>query len=119
MLVIPCNQPLYVDIDDTLLKWNASTEEKEQTGIFITYPNSSQGDLLVPLMGNIEALKKHRLRRQTVIVWSQGGTEWAEIAIKALNLEEYVDLIIEKPQWFLDDLPATEFMPESKRRFNK
>jgi phosphoserine phosphatase len=62
----------------------------------------------------IEQLKKHKIRGHTIIVWSAGGSKWAAEAIKFLELEAYVDLVIEKPRWMYDDKQAEEFMPRSQ-----
>lgn len=111
MIVIPCNQPTFFDVDDTLVMWGYAglpvdgAIEIECRGI---------KQYVTPHKKHIEQLKAHRARGHTIIVWSQGGWEWAAAVVKALNLEKFVDLVIEKPQWAYDDLPASVFMPQSK-----
>lgn len=135
MLILECNQPTYFDVDDTLVKWNRA-KASDPNAIAIQCPTSRQSrvldengietdglvkeegswvEYLAPHKVHIEHLKLHKLRGHTVIVWSAGGWEWAEAVVKALKLEKYVDLVIEKPVWFYDDLTPNEFM--GKRYF--
>lgn len=64
---------------------------------------------------HIEMIKDFKARGHSIVVWSAGGAEWAESVVIALKLEELVDLVISKPDWFIDDKKASEFMDESKR----
>lgn len=136
MKVLPCNQPTYFDVDDTLIMWNRPVVDDPDV-IEITCPTSrtmrtlmemsddgslapdtpsepvevgSWTERVKPHRKHIEELKKHKMRGHTVIVWSAGGWEWAEAVVRALKLEKYVDLVLEKPTWYYDDLPAQEFM---------
>jgi hypothetical protein len=109
MQVLRCNQPTYFDVDDTLVKWGYAGLPVEGS-IAIECEGFVQH--LVPHKKHIDQLKAHKARGHTIVVWSQGGDKWAEAVVKALNLEEYVDLVIEKPQWYYDDLPASAFMPK-------
>jgi phosphoserine phosphatase len=59
---------------------------------------------------HIEDIKRHKARGHLVCVWSAGGSEWAEAAVKALKLEKYVDLVIAKPTWVIDDLEPNQFL---------
>ena len=52
-----------------------------------------------------------------MICWSAGGFDWCAAVIKALNLENYVDLVISKPCYYYDDLKPEEFM--GKRYYYK
>lgn len=109
MQVIPCNQTTFVDVDDTLILWSPTEEQLLKYGINYTSPNG-HSTVLVPHLPNIEQLKKHAERQHTIIVWSNGGYQWAAEAVKLLKLEAYVDLVISKPTWFYDDKQAEEFM---------
>lgn len=126
MITIPCKQTTFFDVDDTLVSWNASQEDLEARGIWIQCPGSmididNDGEVqyaapwaerLLPHRKHIEQLKKHKMRGHTIIVWSQGGYDWAAAVVRALNLHIYVDLVISKPTWIYDDIQPTEFMPK-------
>lgn len=123
MKVLKNTNTVWFDVDDTLVKWGSCPEEERQYLIPITCPvgkvfdeegNESESpswtEYLRPHRKHIEQLKRHKLRGHKVIVWSQGGGEWAEAVVKALQLEQYVDLVTSKPTWVYDDLPCQEYM---------
>jgi len=125
MIVISGDQILYVDVDDTLIMWNPTPEQIAERGIEIFCPNSTtvneDGEVVnvggwsawvVSHRKHIEQIKKHKMRNHTVVVWSQGGFDWAEAAVKALKIEYLVDVVITKPRWIIDDIKPQEFMPE-------
>jgi hypothetical protein len=124
MIVLPCTQATFYDVDDTLVMWGPTKEQLDKYGIEIECPESvvwtDEGPVsigkwkekLVPHIPHIEQLKKHKMRGHTIIVWSAGGWDWAAAAVKALGLEKYVDLVISKPTWIYDDKKPEEFMPK-------
>lgn len=135
MRIMKCNQPVYFDVDDTLLLWHIAPAG-DPRAIEIKVPIGRQkraaedagwlpeeieptsrgewSEFLIPHKVHVQAVKNHHLRGQTVIVWSAGGWEWALAAVRALGLEDYVDLVLEKPRWAYDDLPPNEYMPKSQ-----
>lgn len=127
MIVIPGDKIVYCDIDDTIAMWAPSQEEIEKKGVLITCPGSlidvdndgnkqyapSWTQMIVPHKHHIEKIIKHKTRGHTVVVWSAGGYDWAAAVIRAFKLENYVDVVISKPTWIIDDLPASEFMPKN------
>lgn len=97
------------------------------TLVFYEYPSDYPGEVKVityqqyrsPYPGKrrmaintaaVEALKEHKKRGDSVVVWSAGGWRWAKGIIESLNLEEYVDIIMDKPSKLYDDL--TPFHPD-------
>lgn len=124
MIVIPCRNTVFFDVDDTLVAWNATPEQLQEHGVEFECPGSmhdidNDGNpvycppwkaLLLPHRKHIEQLKKHKMRGHTIVVWSAGGFDWAAAVVKTLGLESYVDLVISKPVWFYDDLTPDEFM---------
>lgn len=109
MQILEGNQSTFVDVDDTLILWNPTEEQKAKYGSIYVSPEG-YATVLVPHLPNIEQLKKHAERGHTVIVWSAGGWRWAAEAVKFLKLEAYVTLVLEKPIWYYDDKNAEDFM---------
>lgn len=105
---------VYCDVDDTLVIWDYPIELELYDAI--EFNNYGYKQLLLPNYNNIQSLKEFKLRGALVVVWSQSGGAWANEVVKKLQLEDVVDLVISKPKWLIDDLPASEFMPKS---FNK
>ncbi len=100
----------FCDVDDTLVMWGMRDHPEAKE-----FENCGFKELLVPHAKHIELLKQAKFRGHVVIVWSAGGADWAEEVVKKLGLESYVDVIVSKPDWFIDDLRAGEFMPEMNR----
>lgn len=97
-------QIVLIDVDDTLVTFQNNGEK----GYLIEMDGYSQK--VYPINVHIDMLKQHKLRGHFVRVHSQGGVDWAEKVIKMLGLEEFVDSVETKPMWYIDDLPANEWM---------
>lgn len=107
MIKIPDNDKgmVYFDVDDTLVIWGKNDPDNSMVFSCHGYIES-----LVPNTEIIRELKKAKREGSTVVVWSQGGADWAEEVVTTLKLEQFVDLIICKPDTYFDDLPAAQFM---------
>lgn len=104
MIILPDTTTVAFDVDETLVLWNPVGSEPPE-GSFLL------GDISVrPHKVHIERLKLHKRQGHIVIVWSQGGSEWARDVVKLLQLEEFVDHCLTKPTWYYDDLDANRFM---------
>lgn len=103
--IIRSEQIVMWDIDDTLVMWDSPIKD-----IYIVNPHDKKTECLTKHELHIKYLKEHKSRGFTNIIWSAGGYEWAEVVINALELNDYVDLIISKPVKFFDDLPANEVL---------
>jgi len=112
MIVIEDKPIAYFDVDDTLIMWEEHLINQED----LTDPKTVQINNMIMLVHkvHVEIMKKHKARGHTIVVWSQGGSEWAELAVKALELEEVVDIIMPKPYWAYDDLPYDKALGERK-----
>lgn len=95
MITLKSTKLIAVDIDETLVMW--------------------KGDSYTPHNAHIELIKRFHKRGHTLIAWSQGGAEWASRVVSELGLEEYFFMAMGKVDWFVDDKPSSEFMPESIR----
>ena len=108
MKLIESEDVVMYDCDDTLVLWFTECDPSEK--IQITCPYGRSETWLKPHKRHIELLKKHKERGMTVIVWSAAGYKWANAVVKALNLEEYVDFCMTKPNKYVDDLQANEIL---------
>ena len=120
MLVIENTKCVFFDCDDTLVMWGSKFYKEDMSNIisisdpyYVPNMYSNMGPIikLVPHDKHIKYLKDCKtLNKNTVVVWSAGGWQWAEAVVKALGLEEYVDAVMEKPTMYVDDLPCKDFM---------
>jgi len=106
----PRNQIVYFDVDDTLIIWIENTHPDAEEAIVIN--DSAGSTLTLPIKENIEKLKAHFALGDTIVVWTQGGAEWAEAVVKAYGLESFVHLCLGKPELAYDDLAPNEWMLE-------
>lgn len=122
MIVLEHNRLVFFDVDDTLIKWK-DTEGKvyKEAITIIRYlqdlddKGKEKGKFpikeeIIPHKKHIRLLKGYKKRGFTVVVWSHGGWEWARDVIKALKLEKYVALVLEKPILTYDDLPPRQIL---------
>ena len=63
-----------------------------------------------PIWTHVSQLVQQNLKGVRMVVWSAGGADWAEAVIKTLKLEDYVDVILTKPDFFYDDSKPEGFM---------
>lgn len=95
------------DTDDTLVTF------KKIEGIEPIFIGSGEFKQAVyPISEHVQAIKNSKTRGHYVVVWSQGGHEWAQQVVEALGLTEFVDLVMSKPAWIYDDLDPSEWMPK-------
>ena len=88
------------DVDDTLLLWNIPANYK---GKLLQIETNGWTEECIVNEPAVEHLKKMKRRAFSVIVWSAGGSDWAEAAVKALGIEEFVDVVMPKIDFHLDD----------------
>jgi len=103
MILLDSHQPVFIDVDETLVIHNKDKRKHKD--------NIKIGDCyFIPHKPHIEQLKAHAARKHTIVVWSKGGATWANTVVKKLKLEKYVDLILEKPMWAIDDQVPTNYI---------
>jgi phosphoserine phosphatase len=105
MKVIRATRSVFFDVDDTLVIWDWKKLNPDGVGLI-----QVGTELVMPHQRHIELMKQFKARKHTVVVWSQGGHEWAEAVCKALGIEDVVDFVMDKPNWYVDDLHATAWM---------
>ena len=106
-MVIKGHKVVSFDVDDTLVLWDKSDYPEEA---YIDVEFSGYTTALVPHEKNINLLKKFAKLGYTVIVWTQSGYDWGEAIVEALDLWEYVDLVMTKPSFYVDDMPAQHWI---------
>lgn len=111
MLVVPGENIVAFDVDETLVMWSDKFSQPHENSIGFKDPYDDSTNYLLPHIKHIDLLKKYKGRGLTVIVWSAGGVEWARSVVKTLELETYVDLVITKPNKLVDDLTPSEIFP--------
>jgi predicted phosphatase len=100
-----------VDIDDTLLLWDIQDVTVPYTRF--TEPHLGNYIRVHVNVNNIRLMKEKKKRGATIILWSQGGYEYAEVVAKALDITKYVDYVMTKPVGVIDDLEASAWMPKA------
>lgn len=105
MKVIRSSRIVMFDVDDTLVIWDWRALNPDGIGLI-----KIGTEHVLPHTRHIELMRQFKARGHTVVVWSQGGHEWAESVVKALGLEDQVDLVMDKPNWYVDDLHVSAWM---------
>jgi len=115
-------QTIFFDVDETLVLHSYDqTEDNLKDTLSISYDHSGYpyNNIVLPNTPVIESLIRFKKNGSNIVVWSQSGSDWAEAVIKSLKLTEYVDIIVNKPMWYYDDLPSSAFMPPSSRLYSR
>lgn len=102
MIITENDNIVCYDVDETLVMWSWPPEYDGQA---VEFDNFGFKTMLLPHQPHIDLLKQFKARGHYVIVWSQGGYQWAAEIVKKLGLESYVDEVKTKPKWLVDDLP--------------
>lgn len=94
---------LAVDVDDTLVLWNASSAPGSSQEFF------SPENRVVTLhqhTKNINLVEKFYKLGYTILVWSGSGVDWAETVCTQLGIDYMVTNYMTKPGFMLDDQPV-------------
>lgn len=103
---------LCVDVDDTLISWEEANEDSpHESCVPIEIVFNDISAIYWVFRDNVQSIKTHHHKGHHIVVWSGSGHEWAETVVRALNLIDYVDIVMAKPRWLLDDLKPSEFLP--------
>lgn len=107
MMFIDNEMVVFCDVDDTLIMHDNSLPYD----LYITDPYMPDFTQAVRKhQKHIDFLKNLKGRGYTIIVWSAGGAKWANTVVKALQLENYVDICMCKPVKYVDDLEAHQIL---------
>lgn len=110
MIIIENEHIVMTDIDDTLLMWPKDHQKPGKGKVLVVCPYSGLKTYLKPHKKHINLIKKYHGRGMVIVAWSAAGYKWAEAAIKAVKLEDYITLVLTKPSKFMDDLKAEEIL---------
>jgi len=113
MEIVENDHVVCFDVDSTLIEWIWDQFEKSELydqGNLIDIRMNNYATSVKPHKVHIELLKRYKAKGKFVIVWTQSGYAWGEAVVKALGIEEYVDVILTKPEKYIDDLKADEWM---------
>lgn len=92
----------FFDVDDTLLMWDIPKNYDPDNVIDVKCRNKFQQRYVN--IHNLKLLETMAMSGHAIVVWSAGGSDWAEAAVKALNIESLVDVVTSKPTYFIDDI---------------
>jgi len=96
-----------IDVDETLIFWD------HFDGVPKITVDGAKGPVVLGVSEKlINRIKQHKNQGHINIVWSHGGYEFAEKVVKALELEEYIDVVMSKASIYYDDTPASDFMQQ-------
>jgi len=121
MQVFDVDQVVTIDCDDTLVMWPenkttfpyttpASHTQPYEGSVGFPDPYDGGTNFLVPHEKHINLLKKYKARGFCIIVWSAGGVKWAKSVVETLALQDYVDIVLTKPNRYVDDLACEKWM---------
>jgi hypothetical protein len=110
--VIKSEQLICVDVDDTLLLWNAPIFD--QTNSMIPFENPYNGGtyMVAAHWPHITVVKQRLARGATIILWSASGFAWAKAAAEACGISGENLICASKPSFYIDDKPASAWMGE-------
>lgn len=104
MTLIPNQNLVFFDTDNTLLMWDKNHDVQHDDSVEIRDPYDNYKTLhLRPHKVHCRLLRQYKGRGFTVIVWSKAGCLWAEAAVNVLGLADYVDFAMTKPDKYVDD----------------
>jgi FMN phosphatase YigB (HAD superfamily) len=115
MHVVNSNKLVYFDVDDTLIIWSSTREmlgisDQEWASNTLEIGVGDFTTTVMPHERHIEFLRDLKCQGCTIMVWSHGGHKWAAEVLKVLDIEMYVDYVMDKPNFYIDDLDASKWM---------
>lgn len=110
-MILKSDKVVPFDVDKTLIfKSEAPYTSETQWLSYDRGEGKVVNSAFIPHKSQIQLLKYLYVQGHTIIVWSGSGYRWAEAVVKALDLSEYVSLVLSKPQYYVDDRDSTIWM---------
>ncbi len=97
------------DIDDTLVMHK---EHGTTTRVLVTNPYDNVKRQYEVNTNMVKLLKEEYARGNPIVLWSRRGAAWARAVAEALDLIQYVSLIMDKPMVYFDDKPVTDWLQD-------
>jgi hypothetical protein len=101
MKVIKGDDTVFFDVDDTLILWHRVPKPNDTVVAVTCFDTTST---FVVHQHHVDLLNYYNELGKTIVVWSQGGWEWAKAVVEALHLQMAVDAVMTKPTAYVDDL---------------
>lgn len=116
MVTFQGNRSVYFDVDDTLMEWLQCGEDDPQA---CKIENNGFTFFKRPIQVHVEELKNQKMAGNTVVVWSAGGAKWAEAVLIALGVQDFVDVVLTKPDFYYDDKEVNYWFPKKRYFFHE
>jgi predicted HAD superfamily phosphohydrolase YqeG len=114
MNVIDNENIVCVDVDDTIVYWNTPADPDGKLKYFDIETKNGM-EVMAVNESTIRDINRHYLQGHYIIVWSQSGKDWAKAVCDSLGITKKVSAVMSKPKWYIDDLPADEWMTRIKK----
>lgn len=120
MIILSDKPTVYFDVDSTLVfSYHELEKQVDRKQLSKMKVVSIDGRPFIPHEEHVETIRDFKARGHNVVVWSAGGAAWAATVVFKLGLDEVVDLCINKPDWYFDDLPVNKWMPKNIHYYKK
>jgi len=109
---------IYFDVDETLIFWEDSEaiDRMLSRGCLVDDRFVTLDTICFRKHNyHIDRLIQHHNTGDLVVVWSAGGKGWADRVVDALEIREFVDVVLPKPNFYYDDIELKDF--NSRRMF--
>lgn len=98
---------VYFDVDDTLVVHDLSSYEGER---ILELDYGIEPITVGVNQKNVNTLIWCAKLGYSIVVWSKTGGDWAYEVVRALRLSKYVRFCLTKPNFIVDDRPATDWI---------
>ncbi len=101
------------DVDDTLIMHRILLiTDSIDTQVEVVNPYSNESRNYRINQNMVKLLKEEYARGNPIVLWSRRGAAWAKAVAEALDLTQYVSLIMDKPMVYFDDRDVSEWMKD-------
>lgn len=98
------------DVDETLIHWDEANTPDAKWDVEVTHNGVIRRGRINTK--HVNRLKMHRFWGNGVVVWSRSGVSFAEAVVKALGIQQDVNVCMSKPFVNYDDTPVAKWLQE-------